>query len=522
MKRRLDAVLDAAISEERIVGTLVIVARDGAVVCRRAAGYAEREARRPVRDDTLFRYASMTKPIVSAAALALVEAGKLGLDDPVAQWLLAFEPRLDDGRTPTITVRHLLTHTAGLTCSFFEPEDGPYHRAHVSNGFDDARTSLDENLARISQVPLAYEPGTRWGYSVATDVLGASWPRRAAARSRRWCSAGSRSPSAWRPRSSSRSARVWPLIFSPSRSFDRRAFTSGGAGMRALPTTTCRAKAESRCPAWHEALASLRPWTASALFAAAVGAGTRGGRSAVGREAFLQRDARSVQTHHRVVRREPQLDRDATDRHTVDDHPTQHLGVFGLQLVSLDEDAPAVAPSVGNGGEFELASGKEGLGLFSELVEQDISHDTAQPRLGPGWIAHLLGTLQRSLDGVLDDLFGVDTRASTLADEGQELLSARCHRVVHRTHRASIGRRVHLPSLKLAEMMAFQRTPDPVNLHHDIHLFKHIGGSCQGRRKVRPSFPSVDAIPQGIHHLSDMEVTPIPPVTRCGRPWSTQ
>jgi CubicO group peptidase (beta-lactamase class C family) len=172
MKRRLDAVLDTPISEERIVGTMVIVAHDGAVVYRRTAGFADREARRPVRDDALFRYASMTKPIVSAAALALVEAGKLELDDPAARWLPAVEPRLDDGCTPTIIVRHLLTHTAGLTYNFFEPEGGPYHRAPVSNGFDDARISLDENLARISQVPLTDEPGTRWGYSVATDVLG--------------------------------------------------------------------------------------------------------------------------------------------------------------------------------------------------------------------------------------------------------------------------------------------------------------------------------------------------------------
>jgi CubicO group peptidase (beta-lactamase class C family) len=256
MKRRLDAVIDAAISEQRIVGTMVIVARDGGVVYRRAAGFADREAQRPVRDDTLFRYASMTKPIVSTAALALIEAGKLGLDDPVAQWLPAFQPRLADGRTPAITVRQLLTHTAGLTYNFFEPEDGPYHRAKVSNGFDDVRISLDENLARISQAPLAYEPGTRWGYSVATDVLGgvvakagggtlqevvrrlvtgplgmeATFPVEASARLATPYADGT--PSAVRMSDPQAVPFVGsPIIFSPSRSFDERAFASGGAGM---------------------------------------------------------------------------------------------------------------------------------------------------------------------------------------------------------------------------------------------------------------------------------------------------
>jgi hypothetical protein len=189
----------------------------------------------------------------------------------------------------------------------------------------------------------------------------------------------------------------------------------------------------------------------------------------VGLKALFQRDARSVQAHHRVVRREAQLDGDTTDRHAVDHHPTQDRCVFGLQLFSLDEDTPAVAPSVGYGGELELVCRKDGLGPFSELVEQDVAHDPAQPRLGPSWISHLPGALQRPLDGELDDLFGVDARARTLADKAQELLSARFHRVVHRTHRASIRRRVHLPSRNLAEMMRFDDRPASVNFQHDIN-----------------------------------------------------
>ncbi|HYU16943.1 MAG TPA: serine hydrolase domain-containing protein [Candidatus Acidoferrum sp.] len=169
---RIDAVIDRAIAEQRVVGTVVLVARDGEVVYRRAAGLADREAKRPMREDSIVLFSSVTKPIVSAAALALVEAGRLRLDDPVTRWLPDFKPRLPDGREPTITVRQLLTHTAGLNYPFFEKEDGPYHRAEVSNGFDQPGLSFEENAARIASVPLLYEPGTGWGYSLATDVLG--------------------------------------------------------------------------------------------------------------------------------------------------------------------------------------------------------------------------------------------------------------------------------------------------------------------------------------------------------------
>ncbi|WP_438029846.1 serine hydrolase domain-containing protein [Sorangium sp. So ce233] len=172
LQRRLDAVVDAATAQGRIVGAVVVVARDGEVVYRRAAGFVDREAGIRMREDTVFRLASMTKPIVSAAALALVDAGALGLDDPVTKWLPAFAPRLADGRPATITVRHLLTHTAGLNYTFAEPEGGPYHRARVSDGLDQPGLSLEDNLARIAQAPLLFEPGTAWNYSLATDVLG--------------------------------------------------------------------------------------------------------------------------------------------------------------------------------------------------------------------------------------------------------------------------------------------------------------------------------------------------------------
>lgn len=177
----VDAVVQCAIAEQRLVGAVVLIAQDGRIIYHRAAGHADREANRPMREGAVFRLASLTKPFVSAAVLALVDRGVLGLDDPVTRWLPSFRPRTTDGREPVITVRQLLTHTAGLTYGFFQPADGPYVRAGVSDGFDDPDITLDENLRRLAGVPLSYEPGAAWGYSLAHDVLGAVVARAAGA-----------------------------------------------------------------------------------------------------------------------------------------------------------------------------------------------------------------------------------------------------------------------------------------------------------------------------------------------------
>ena len=172
LRRRVDIAIDKALLDERLVGTVVLVQKDGRLVYSRAAGFLDREKRIPMRKDAIFRMASMTKPVVSAAALALVDQGKLKLDDVVTKYL-DFRPRLTDGREPVITIRHLMTHTAGLDYGFMQAEDGPYHLARVSDGLDMPGLSLEENLSRIASVSLLFEPGSDWQYSVATDVLGA-------------------------------------------------------------------------------------------------------------------------------------------------------------------------------------------------------------------------------------------------------------------------------------------------------------------------------------------------------------
>ncbi|WP_200880292.1 serine hydrolase domain-containing protein [Janthinobacterium sp. RA13] len=173
LSARIDPLLDVVLHQQRLVGAVVLVRQRGQEIYRRAAGYLDREAGTPMVEDAVFRLASVSKPIVSAAALALVGQGRLGLDDLVTRWLPYFSPRQPDGAVAAMTVRHLLTHTAGLDYGFFQPPGGAYAQAGVSDGMDASRISLEDNLRRLATVPLAYAPGERWAYSIATDVLGA-------------------------------------------------------------------------------------------------------------------------------------------------------------------------------------------------------------------------------------------------------------------------------------------------------------------------------------------------------------
>jgi CubicO group peptidase (beta-lactamase class C family) len=172
MQARVDRAVMAAIDGKRIVGTVILVAQDGKVVSRSAIGLNDREAGIPMREDAIFRLASLTKPIVAATALAQIERGLYGLDDPLTRFLPDFQPKLADGSVPKIAIRHLLTHTAGLQYRFILPPGSHYHAADISDGLDDNDLPIEENLRRMASVPLAFAPGTGWHYSLAIDVLG--------------------------------------------------------------------------------------------------------------------------------------------------------------------------------------------------------------------------------------------------------------------------------------------------------------------------------------------------------------
>lgn len=172
LPERLDAVIEKALAEKVTVGGVLLVAQDGRILYHEAFGLADREKAVPATRDTQFRLASMTKPIVTVTALSLVDAGILSLDDPVSKWIPEFTPRLADGTQPVITLRHLMTHTAGLTNNFSEAKDPTFAWYGVDGGLADTGLSLAENTRRIAQVPLKFAPGSQWWYSYATDVLG--------------------------------------------------------------------------------------------------------------------------------------------------------------------------------------------------------------------------------------------------------------------------------------------------------------------------------------------------------------
>ena len=170
---RLDAVVERALAENRIVGAVVLVAEKGALSYRRAAGFADREEGRAMREGDVFRLASVTKPFVAATAMRLVEQGIIALDDPVTRFLPEFRPRLGSEEAPPLTIHRLLTHTSGLGYAFQEDAGGPYHRLGVSDGLDRPGLGMAENLRRLAAAPLNFAPGAAWRYSLAMDVLGA-------------------------------------------------------------------------------------------------------------------------------------------------------------------------------------------------------------------------------------------------------------------------------------------------------------------------------------------------------------
>lgn len=169
----VNQVIQTGLAEKRIPGAVVAVAHEGKIIYHHAAGYADPDRHIPMQRDSLFRLASITKAFTSLAAAALIEQGKIRLDDPVTRWLPDFTPATADGEKPRITIRQLLSHTAGLDYRWAQPENGPYAQAGISDGLDISGLSLEENIRRLASVPLIYKPGASWQYSLAPDVMGA-------------------------------------------------------------------------------------------------------------------------------------------------------------------------------------------------------------------------------------------------------------------------------------------------------------------------------------------------------------
>src|ERR1700747_3221154 len=98
LSQQVDTAIEQQLTAQRLVGAVVLIASDGKLVYRRAAGFADREERRVMSEDTIFRFSSLTKPIVSATAMALLERGRLDLNAPLTRWIPEFRPKTPDGR----------------------------------------------------------------------------------------------------------------------------------------------------------------------------------------------------------------------------------------------------------------------------------------------------------------------------------------------------------------------------------------------------------------------------------------
>ena len=168
--------VEREIADGNLVGSVTLVARHGQVVHFEAAGRYGLEDNRPMETDALFRIFSMTKPITTVAAMILYEEGAFHLGDPVAKYLpeLANMQLLIDGEPAPpqsqMTIEQLMTHTAGLTNGWHieHPTERAYRDAALHQSAD-----LNALIDKLATLPLRFEPGTRYHYSVATDVLGA-------------------------------------------------------------------------------------------------------------------------------------------------------------------------------------------------------------------------------------------------------------------------------------------------------------------------------------------------------------
>src|SRR6266850_4132982 len=180
---RIATTVQRSIDDKRIAGAVTLVYRRGKIVWFKPQGMMDREAAKPMRPDAMFRICSMTKPITSVAVMMLYEEGKFLLEDPVSKYLPEFKnPKVlvkpANGEpysipaTHEITIRDLLRHTSGLTYHW-NPDLGPlYIKANVAHGLLAYDGTIEDNVKRLAAVPLLFNPGDRWEYSLGVDVLG--------------------------------------------------------------------------------------------------------------------------------------------------------------------------------------------------------------------------------------------------------------------------------------------------------------------------------------------------------------
>jgi CubicO group peptidase (beta-lactamase class C family) len=172
---RIAEALRADVERGRIPGAVVLVARKGRVAYLQPVGSRDKASGAPMTPDAIFRIASMTKPIATVAALSLYEEGRLLLSDPVSKYIPAFKDQKVGLERAAVeremTVQDLMRHTSGLT--YGNRGTTEIYKMYPQSSNEASLTlTMDEFIERLSKAPLLYQPGTRWEYSLSTDVLG--------------------------------------------------------------------------------------------------------------------------------------------------------------------------------------------------------------------------------------------------------------------------------------------------------------------------------------------------------------
>jgi CubicO group peptidase (beta-lactamase class C family) len=183
--KRLSDRINEGVKNNELPGAVVLIVRNGKIVMFESFGFRDKEAKAPMTNDTIFRMASMTKPITTVAAMMLMEEGRLTLADPVSKYIPAFadtkvsvEKKNADGTVELglepqyrpMTIQDLMRHTSGLTY-------GAMGSNKVKQSYIDMKVAVPDQtnadmVAKLSKLALLYQPGTTWEYSMSTDVLG--------------------------------------------------------------------------------------------------------------------------------------------------------------------------------------------------------------------------------------------------------------------------------------------------------------------------------------------------------------
>ena len=180
---RIDTVMREHVEQNKIAGCVTLVARHGKIAQLGTYGMADREAGKPMQVDTIFRLASMTKPVTSVAVIMLYEEGRFMLTDPVSKYLPEFKdievlpPGDSDQTEPVrarrpITIHNLLTHTSGLTYHWNGRLGEMYNDAGINHGLIPDEDTTEEDIRALAEIPLLFHPGERFEYGLSIDVLG--------------------------------------------------------------------------------------------------------------------------------------------------------------------------------------------------------------------------------------------------------------------------------------------------------------------------------------------------------------